>query len=124
MGVRAALPFLVEDSARVLHEGGRLTQLAVRSDGDDADAAAGIVRHQHMLAGFIGGYVTRAGAAGALLVEPRQFAGLLVNGECRHRAGTFPFEIGDFIDGKEELVVRRDCQKRRIDRGAGRHCAG
>ena len=116
VGVRSFLALGIGAMAGVLHEGRGLAQFAIGEHGKDRDAAAGVVRHQHVLSGFVDGDVAGIGAARGDLIQKCQLAGGVVDGERAHAAAVRAFVVADFVDRVEKASIR----VQRDERGIGR----
>ena len=90
MGARRTLTRRVDARSGVLNEGGGRLQPAVEANRQHRDAAAAIVRDEHVAPGLVHDEVNRTPSARRLLVERRQLAAAALDGEAAHRPRSVP----------------------------------
>ena len=103
--VRSFLPLGICAVPRVLHEGRGFAQFSVWHHWEGCDAAACVVRDQHVLSTFVDGDVARIGAARGNLIQEGQLASRAIDGERAHATAVRPFVVLNFIDGVEIFPV-------------------
>src|SRR3990172_3863823 len=95
----------------VLDEGGRGTEGAVRTHGEDRDTSAVVVLDEQMSAPAIQGQIAGAGTSRGRPVQQAKPSGRTLDRECARGSGGFPLELVDLIHRVEKTSRRMNCEK-------------